>query len=336
MWPLSGSRLVSPKGLAAPLRPALDVQPRPSRPLSQCTSHPTSSSQASKGLRQTRTLTARPPGPGSGSIRPQTENKEEARGSLRYPREAHAAPERTCSPQGVVPQPRVCGYSLTRASPYAVGALQVTLLAHYRLFCAHRDKGVGGSARVPPPGPGLYLHVTQLHAQIQLAVSLSPVDVRRQHLILHDHTAQGAGRLGSLRLAASSSAQLEPAKRRPQNPRAPACRQPAATRQPTLACRACAMTSGSSKEGSGIWRKLGESWAKRRRKGAGPGACDATSTCGNLRSWRSAGAPPFSLFFRAVLTNKLKSKKLISMEKRFGAAVYGKSLSFYHSLISIY
>lgn len=72
--------------------------------------------------------------------------------------------------------------------------------------------------RVPPPGPGLYLHITQLHAQIQLSVSLSPVDVRRQHLIFHGHTAQGEGRLSSRRLATAGGARLEPAQRRPQAP----------------------------------------------------------------------------------------------------------------------
>lgn len=65
-----------------------------------------------------------------------------------------------------------------------------------------RSAGPRMRARVRPAvRTGLYLHVTQLHAQIQLAVSLSPVDVRRQHLILHGHTARGAGRR-SRRLAA--------------------------------------------------------------------------------------------------------------------------------------
>lgn len=120
-----------------------------------------------------------------------------------------------------------------------------------------KGQGVGvgpwsrGPARVPPPGPGLYLHVTQLHAQIQLSVSLSPVNVRRQHLILHGHTAQGEMRLGSLRLAtrwcAAGACRTQAA-----NPRTPACQQPAASRRPTLAGRACAMTSGGDRAGSRI------------------------------------------------------------------------------------
>lgn len=65
---------------------------------------------------QTQTLTARPPGPGSGSNRPKTTNKEKARGSLRGPRQTHAAPEGACSPQGVVPRP--CGFSTTRANSH--------------------------------------------------------------------------------------------------------------------------------------------------------------------------------------------------------------------------
>lgn len=73
---------------------------------------------------------------------------------------------------------------------------------------------------VPPPGPGLYLHITQLHAQIQLAVSLSPIDVGRQHLVLHGHTAQSAETLG-LRLAVSGSARPAGAERRPQTPALP-------------------------------------------------------------------------------------------------------------------
>lgn len=66
-------------------------------------------------------------GPGSGSIRPQTANKEKARDSLRGPHGTHAAPEGTCSPQGVVRRAWVCRCSSTRASPYPVGALQSLL-----------------------------------------------------------------------------------------------------------------------------------------------------------------------------------------------------------------
>lgn len=92
----------------------------------------------------------------------------------------------------------------------------------------------------PATRTGFYLHVTQLHAQIQLAVSLSPVDVRRQHLILHGHTAQGAGRriaaprcLGECATGAGRSQAT--------NPRALERGQPATSRRPTLAGCACAM-----------------------------------------------------------------------------------------------
>lgn len=63
---------------------------------------------------QTQTLTARPPGPGSGSIRPKTTNKEEAGVSLRGRREARAAPEGTYTARGVVT--RTCGFSPTGAN----------------------------------------------------------------------------------------------------------------------------------------------------------------------------------------------------------------------------
>lgn len=97
---------------------------------------------------------------------------------------------------------------------------------------------------LPAAVPGLYLNITQLYAQIQLSVSLSPVDVRRQHLILHGHAAQRAGRLVSLRLAASvmRSWRWSNAGRKPQRSGA---RSPTASRRPTLAGRACAVLSGA-------------------------------------------------------------------------------------------
>lgn len=130
-----------------------------------------------EGPRQTRTPTARPPGPGAGSIRPQAVNKEKARGSLGEPRRAHAASEGTCSPQGVAPQARGLRVFLHEGQPLPrPGRRECTAspnpLAHCRLSRAHPDKGDGGDRRFPgaatPARPaartGFYLHVTQLHA----------------------------------------------------------------------------------------------------------------------------------------------------------------------------
>lgn len=147
-------------------------------------------------------------------------------------------------------------------------------LARYWLAGTHPDKGDWGPSGSQEPRPAhvpplcLYLHVTQLHAQIQLAVPLSPVDVRRQHLILHDHTAQGAGRLGSLPQA--GRARLELAEHRPQDHLAPECLQPAASIRPTLAGRACAVASrGGSGAGSGLQGEPGGGGAGRGGGGRG-------------------------------------------------------------------
>lgn len=127
-----------------------------------------------------------------------------------------------------------------------------------------------GPARVPPPGPSLYLHVTQLHAQIQLSVSLSPVDVRRQHLILHGHTAQSEMRLGSLRLAtrwcAAGACRTQAA-----NPRAPACQQPAASSLQTPHARGPRLRNDRRGRQRGL---QGLARAGRGREGAGPRASD--------------------------------------------------------------
>lgn len=100
----------------------------------------------------TPTLTTRPPGPGSGSIRPKTTNKEEARVRLRGPPPAGAY-----TPRGVVVPDK--GQLLPGAGRRECTASRVPLV-HCSLSCAHRNKGAGdpgGSRRVlgAPGAPAL-------------------------------------------------------------------------------------------------------------------------------------------------------------------------------------
>lgn len=160
-------------------------------------------------------------------------------------------------------------------------------------------------ANVKPPG--LYLHVTQLHAQIQLSVPLSPVDVRREHLILHDHTAQGAGRLSLLSLFPSSSARLEPAERRPQTPglRSACCLQMTHALGPRLRSgERGAGGAGAAARAPG----LGSSLVGAGREGAGGGGPKNPGSSSLLRrppELELASASRFRLFWRR-LKNKHK------------------------------
>lgn len=139
-----------------------DVQSRPSRPLSHRTSNPQSSFHVSEGLRQPE---SQRPGLQNPAEAPQGVCQEQ-RGS-RGP-QWNPPPRRHLQPWGRPGRPL--------AAP--AGALQ-------EFIRAGGAAGTQGPDPAHSPQPGLYLHVTQLHAQVQLAVSLSPVDMRRQHLSLH-------------------------------------------------------------------------------------------------------------------------------------------------------
>lgn len=212
--------------------------------------------------------------------------QREGLGSLWDPRRTHAAPEGSAAFRGSRPGPGVCGCSSTRAYP-GLDA-ESAPRRRTRWFTAgstartgtKRVKGVGGSRELwphirPAARTGLYLHVTQLHAQIQLAVSLSPVDVRRQHLILHGHTARGAGRridaaccLGSWETGAGRTQATIPC--------ALERGQPPTSRQPTLASCACAVRRRGA-EARALDQGASRAGAKRRAEGGkgGPSTSDA-------------------------------------------------------------
>lgn len=150
----------------------------------------------------------------------------------------------------------------------------------------------------PAARTGFYLHVTQLHAQIQLAVSLSPVDVRRQHLILHGHTAQGAGRwIAALRCFGEWATGA--CRTQATNPRALERGHPATSRHPTLAGCACAVKIVGGVAVS-AWPLLGSEGGGAEQRYDWPVTPEREAAAWaianqQVRAWR------FSLFSRAML-----------------------------------
>lgn len=141
-------------GLAGPLWPAPNVQPGPSKPPFILHPRPKELIPCLEGPRQTRTPTARPPGPGAGSIRPQAVNKEKAGAASESRAGLTQHPKVPAALRGLRPRPGVYGCSSTRASlcpgPDAEKCTaSPNPLAHCRLSSTPRDKGDGGDRKVP-------------------------------------------------------------------------------------------------------------------------------------------------------------------------------------------
>lgn len=230
---------------------------------------------------------------GSSSIKPETANKEEARGGLRGPRRTHA--DRYLQPSVWRPGPEVCGCSPTRASPgpgLDAGSAQ-------RRGSSRRTAGSPARTRTKktavPDGP------RGCDAPARPAARTRPLPAH--HSAPRADTARGvaepnrrgASAPGSPWPHCSERGDTRPAPRglrqcaasgcgtQAANPRASQRQQPAGSSRPTLTGRACAVTSGGGpRVGEPAARAQGQRLAVRRRagrgrEGAGRGGCDASA-----------------------------------------------------------
>lgn len=291
VWPLQGSGgpREGPRGPARPLWPALDVQPRPGKPLSHCTPDPkTSHASKSFGKHELR----RPGLPGQAWAPPgrrlRTKRRpgvaSEARAGLtQHPRYLKPSGGRA---QGLPP----CGPAFARAwTPRAHRVLDpVGALLARRYAPGQRGLGSqrfpGAETRARPAA----LPLPARHSAPRADTARGAAEPSRRAASAPDSPWPHWPGRGETRLAASGRSCAAGAGRT-QAARPPRSGVPAARSLYTTHARGTRLRSGEQRRQRRGLRASGRAgWGRggagRRREGAGPGACDAPACCCRLWS----------------------------------------------------